>query len=81
MVSLAAATATLAFGEKRDADSAEKERTQIEAELSAVLGRAIRVTFSVGVRPGAAVRSAVARETDADLADRKCGKQKPASTR
>jgi hypothetical protein len=71
VVSLAAATATLAFGEKRDADSADKERAQIEAELSAVLGRTIRIAFTVGAKPGAVVRSAVARETDADLADRK----------
>jgi signal transduction histidine kinase len=71
VASFAAGTVTLAFPDKRNADSAEKDRALIETALSSVLGRAGRVAFTVGARPDAAVRSAVARETDADLADRK----------
>jgi DNA polymerase-3 subunit gamma/tau len=66
-----AGSVTLAFAEKREVDSAEKDRGQIEAELTAVIGHPTRVAFAVGARPDAAVRSAVARQTDADLADRK----------
>jgi DNA polymerase-3 subunit gamma/tau len=71
VASFTAGAVTLALPDKRNADTAEKDRALIEAELSAVLGHPTRVAFTVGARPDAAVRSAVARETDADLADRK----------
>lgn len=71
VVSLTEAAVTLAFGQKLDVDRAEKARSEIEAVVSAVFGRPVRLTVtSGGSSNGAAVRSEVGQQNDAASADR-----------
>jgi DNA polymerase III subunit gamma/tau len=62
---------TLALPDKFTAQKAEAAATEIEAALSEALGRPTRLSFSVGGRANAAVRSAAAVEVEAADADRK----------
>ena len=71
VVSLTGGTVTLSFAEKMDVERAEKARADIEATVSAVLGKPTKVTISSAAASGAAVRSAVGAESDAASADRK----------
>ena len=53
----------------------EHNRSEIEAAVSEALGRATRITFTVGSRGDAAIRSQVGAETEAAVADRKTREQ------
>lgn len=72
VVSLGSGELTLAFSSQREADSAEKSRTEIESAASAAVGQPMRAGFKVGVpRGGATLRSEVGAESDALNADRR----------
>ena len=71
VVSLTEGAVTLAFGQKLDVDRAEKARSEIEAVVSSVFGRPVRLTVtSGGSANGAAVRSEVGQQNAAATADR-----------
>jgi DNA polymerase III subunit gamma/tau len=71
VVSLTEGAVTLAFGQKLDVDRAEKARSEIEAVISSVSGRQVKVTVtSGGSGNGAAVRSEVGQQSEAAAADR-----------
>jgi len=71
VVSLGVGDLALAFASKRDAELGEKARADIEQGASTALGRAIKVTITVGAPVGAVLRSEVGSENDAAAADRK----------
>ena len=71
VVSLTDGAVTLAFGQKLAVDRAEKARSEIEAVVSSVFGRPVRLTVtSGGSSNGAAVRSEVGQQNDAATVDR-----------
>ena len=72
VVSMNEGAITLAFPQRFDADRAERNRADIEAVVSAVLGRAAKltVTTAASAKP-ATIRSEVGQETDAVTADRR----------
>jgi len=69
------ATITLAFPDKFAADQAEKARAEIEAVVSEVVGRSVRLAVTVGAQAAAAVQSAVGVESEALSADKKAREQ------
>ena len=71
VVSLDGGGVTLAFSQRFEADRAEKNRGEIEAGVSAVVGRPIKLTVTSAAPSGAAIRSEVSQETDAATADRR----------
>ena len=70
VLSLTASEVALAFASKLEAERAEKARAQIEQLTSGVLGRPVKISFTVGAPSAAALRSEVGSETDAVNADR-----------
>jgi DNA polymerase-3 subunit gamma/tau len=70
VVTLSATELTLAFESKRDADLAEKARSEIEQGASSTLGRTLKVAITVGAPSKPVLRSEVGAETDAANADR-----------
>jgi DNA polymerase-3 subunit gamma/tau len=62
---------TLALPSRRDADSAEKARAEIEAAMSAALGQATRLTFTVAEGQGATGDGGASAGAEAAAADRK----------
>jgi DNA polymerase-3 subunit gamma/tau len=75
VAAFAAGAVTLTLPDKFNADQAEHNRSEIEAAVSEALGRATRITFTVGSRGDAAIRSQVGAETEAAVADRKTREQ------
>ena len=75
VAAFAAGAVTLTLPDKFNADQAERNRAEIETAVSEALGRATRITFVVGSRGEAAVRSQVGAENDAAAADRKTREQ------
>ena len=71
VVSLEGGAITLAFPQRYDADRAERNRGEIEAVVSSVLGRPTKLTVTTAAPAGAAIRSEVGQETDAATADRR----------
>jgi DNA polymerase-3 subunit gamma/tau len=72
VVSLADGALTLAFGQKTEVDRAEKARAEIEAVVSSVVGRPVKVTVTTAApSAGAAIRSEVGQESDSAAADRR----------
>ncbi len=72
VVSLADGAVKLAFGQKLDLDRAEKARAEIEAVVSSVVGRPVKLTVTAAAPAAAtAVRSEVGQESDAAAADRR----------
>jgi hypothetical protein len=62
---------TLAFPDKFGASKAEDQRARIETVVAEIAGAPLRLSFTVGQRADAAVRSAVGLEADASAADRR----------
>jgi DNA polymerase-3 subunit gamma/tau len=71
VVSLSGGAVTLAFAQKLDVDRAEKARAEIEAVVSSVVGRPVKLTVTTAAPAAAAIRSEVGQESDAAAADRK----------
>jgi len=71
VVSLEGGAVTLAFPQRFDADRADRNRGEIEAVVSSVLGRPTKLTVTTAARAAAAIRSEVGQETDAAAADRR----------
>ncbi|HXJ19291.1 MAG TPA: DNA polymerase III subunit gamma/tau [Polyangia bacterium] len=72
VVSLADGAVTLAFGQKLDVDRAEKARAEIEAVVSSVVGRPVKLSVTTAApSAAAAVRSEVGQESDSAAADRR----------
>ena len=71
VVSLEGGAITLAFPQRYDADRAERNRAEIEAVVSSVLGRPTKLTITTAAPAAAAIRSEVGQETDAATADRR----------
>jgi DNA polymerase-3 subunit gamma/tau len=73
VVALTAGGLTLSFAQKRDADRAERDAAEIEAVVSSVLGKPIKLTVVVGASAanGTAVRSEIGQQHEAASADRK----------
>jgi DNA polymerase-3 subunit gamma/tau len=70
VASLSSSELKLSFESKRDAELAEKARSDIEQGASATLGRSLKVTITVGAPAAAALRSEAGSEADAATADR-----------
>ncbi|MES1206694.1 MAG: DNA polymerase III subunit gamma/tau [Pseudomonadota bacterium] len=72
VVSLNDGSITLAFPQRFDADRADRNRAEIEAVVSSVLGRVAKLTVTTAAsgKP-ATIRSEVRQETDAVSADRR----------
>jgi DNA polymerase III subunit gamma/tau len=77
VVSVVPGVLTLSFGQKRDADRADREAAEIEAVASTVLGKPTRLSVVVGASgngplgtSGTSVRSQVGQQSDAAAADR-----------
>jgi hypothetical protein len=70
VVSLSSSELKLSFEGKRDVELAEKARADIEQGVSTTLGRALKVTITVGASSAAALRSEVGTEADAASVDR-----------
>jgi len=72
VLSLADGAVTLAFGQKLDVDRAEKARGEIEAVVSSVVGRQVKLTVTAAAAAApAAVRSEVGQQSDSAAADRR----------
>ncbi|HVT00122.1 MAG TPA: hypothetical protein VHE08_06355, partial [Solirubrobacterales bacterium] len=72
VVSMNDGALTLSFPQRFDADRAERNRAEIEAVVSTVLGRVAKLTVTTAAAPkAAAIRSEVGQETDAVTADRR----------
>ncbi len=72
VVSLNDGAITLSFPQRFDADRADRNRAEIEAVVSSVLGRAAKLTVTTAATAKtAAIRSEVGQETDTVTADRR----------
>jgi DNA polymerase III subunit gamma/tau len=72
VVSLEGGAITLSFPQRFDADRADRNRADIEAVVSSVLGRPAKLTVTTAASPKVAtIRSEVGQETDAVTADRR----------